>query len=311
MKAIDPRTAALIGAIAAVAGAQGVRVLAKAEYDDKRLDEPYAPSPESASMMSLGYREMAADLLFFRLVGYFGDSKATAPGVAGLVEAIVALDPEYRKIYLWGGHAILAARRERSNELSMRAIRILEAGANRYPDEYKLPELAGEAYLFDLAVKPVDEKKDPNGAALAKAQRREWDEKAAHWLEIAVRKPNAPAGSATMAAQLRTKLGQKQRAIDSLRELILITDDQSAREKLFDKLAELEHSDASDVAAELIGARKQFETAWRHDRPEMRPSLYVIVGPTPQPGFALADLATGGRDLVDVSATSGAGPSSP
>lgn len=275
----------LIVAFVAIAGAQGVRELAKHERAHDGLEEPFAPSADSARIVSLGYREVWADLLFFRLVGYFGGGDATAPGVARLVEAIAALDPQFSKIYEWGARAIVATRRGVDNEVAMRAIRILETGLTIFPDDYKIPRLAGEIYLYELKTKDGD-------------QRRRWDEQAARLIESSVRKPDAPADGATFAAHLRSKLGQRQRAVDGLREMLLITSDDRARGELLEKLGELEQADTAEIAAELFGERKRFQEAWKRDRPSISPSLYILLGPVSPPGFDLADLATGGRDLV-------------
>ena len=102
----------MLAALVAIAGAQGIRELAKAERASDGIEEPFAPSADSVRIASLGYHEVAADLLFFRLVGYFGENEATGSGVARLVEAIAALDPHFYKIYVWGARAIVAARRD-------------------------------------------------------------------------------------------------------------------------------------------------------------------------------------------------------
>ena len=49
---------------------------------------------------------------------------------------------------------------------------------------------------------------------------------------MATHKPNAPPNLATDVAFLRTRLGQHQRAIEALREQILVTDDPTARKEL-------------------------------------------------------------------------------
>jgi len=274
-------------ALATIAGAQGARALAAQERPPDH-SEPFAPSPTAAPFLSLGYREVAADLLFFRLVGYVGGKDYTADGVASLAEAVQAMDPRHRKIYEWGALAMmLAARKDNQidNATFLRAVKLLERGELQFPTEFKYPELAGEVYLVDLQTK------DP-------AQRRQWDELGVELLNRAVRKPNAPASLGTWVAQLRTKLGQKERAKKELRELIQITDDEKALGDLIAKLAELENVDSADVALEVLDARKRFEAQWRHDRPYMPQSLYILIGPTPKPGFDPEDLATGGRDLV-------------
>ena len=281
------RLAAAVAAIALVA--LGVARVAReaAEHEAPRLlaDEPYAPAPDSAPMVALGYRELFADLLFLRLKGYFGGSESTADGIAGLVEAIVALDPHFHRVYEWGARAITLASRGVDNTAYRRAVAVLEAGTEQFPDDWKLPYLAREIYTQDLQTT------DP-------AQRRAWDERGTLLTESAIRKPNAPIEAATWAATMRTRLGQHQRAVDGLREMLLTTDDEHARARLLGKLADLERGAATEIASELLEARHRFETAWRTARPAVPASMYVLIGAPLRPGFDLGDLATGGRDLV-------------
>ena len=271
--------------LAALGGARLAREAAAAEAPRVLSDEPYAPAPDTAPLITLGYRELAADLLFLRLVGYFGGSESTANGVASLVEAIVALDPQFHRIYEWGANAITLASRGVDNAAFLRALAVLDAGARQFPDDWKLPYLAGEIYTQDLRTT------DP-------AQRRAWDERGTLLTESAIRKPNAPIEAATWAATMRTRLGQHQRAVDGLREMLLTTNDEAARARLLAKLAELEHDAASELAAELQESRHRFEAAWHAARPAVPASMYLLLGPPLSPRFDLADLATGGRDLV-------------
>src|SRR5262249_6606709 len=211
-------------------------------------------APATAPLVTLGYRELAADLFFLRLKGYFGGRENTANGVAALVEAIIALDPQYHRIYEWGARAITLAGRGVDNEAHLRAIAVLDAGAQEFPDDWKLPYLAGEIYTQDLQTK-------------GPAQRRAWDERGTLLTESAIRKPNAPAEAATWAAMMRTRLGQHQRAVDGLREMLLVTNDDTARARLLTKLAELERSSASELASELLDERRAFEKTWLAPRP--------------------------------------------
>jgi hypothetical protein len=269
----------------ALGGARIAREAAEQRAPRVLPDEPYAPTPQAAPLVTLGYRELFADLLFLRLKGYFGGAENTANGIAGLVEAIAALDPQYRRIYEWGARAITLAGRGVDNRAYLRAIAVLDAGARQFPDDWKLPYLAGEIYTQDLQTK------DP-------AERRAWDERGTLLTESAIRKPNAPAEAATWAATMRTRLGQHQRAVDGLREMLLVTGDAAARARLLAKLADLEDSSAGELAAEVLDARHRFEAAWLAARPAVPASMYVLLGPPLAPAFDLADLATGGRDLV-------------
>jgi len=70
------------------------------------------------------------------------------------------------------------------------------------------------------------------------------------------------------------------------------------RERLIAALAELEHKDASSVAAEVFAERSKFEKQWKRERPSVSATFFTLLGPPLQPGFDLMDLATGGRDLL-------------
>ncbi|HWU87682.1 MAG TPA: hypothetical protein VN253_10430, partial [Kofleriaceae bacterium] len=274
------RTAPVVAAAAAlIAAAQGARAVARDLGPGEAIDEPYAPSPAATPFVSLGYRELAADLLVARVMPYFGGPASTAGGVAGLCEAILAADPRLRAMYEWCARAMTLARTGVDRGTYLRALALLDQGARELPDDWRIPYTAGQFYLLDLKTD------DP-------AQRRVWDERGAQLLEAAIRKPGAPADAATTAAVLRTRLGQHQRAIDGLREMLLVTSDELARKRLLDKLAELSKQDAAVVAAEVLEARRRFEAAWRRDRPAIPATMYILLGPRPAPGFDLRDLAT-------------------
>ena len=82
---------------------------------------------------------------------------------------------------------------------------MLERGIAEFPDDWKLPYLAGQIYTQDLVTD------DPN-------QRREWNERGTLLTESAIREPGPPQQAATWVAFMRTKLGQRDRAIKDLRE---------------------------------------------------------------------------------------------
>ncbi|MGE0872511.1 MAG: hypothetical protein AB7P03_28405, partial [Kofleriaceae bacterium] len=229
--------AAVVLGVAALGLGLVIREVAKTQRPPAHVDEPYAPTPSAAPIVSLGYRELLADLLFVRFAGYVGGGESTTNGTAALVEAIAAVDPAYPKIYESGGLAI--SRLGADNDAHMRAIALLEQGSQRDPSNWKLPYLAGQIYMLDLTTT------DP-------ATRRQWDERGALLLETAVRKPGAPSDAAATAATLRTRLGQRERAAEGLREMLLITTDDAARGRLLKKLAALELAVADALAGELF-----------------------------------------------------------
>lgn len=281
MRLAAPLAVPLAAAVALLVGARGLREVAVGLRAREAREVPYAPSPGAAPFLSLGYREVTADLLFVRLASYFGGDHSTGPGVAALVEAMVATDPQFRRAYEWGARSITAAQSGVDQATLLRAAAVLERGVREFPANWKIPYAAGQIYVVDL------ETKDP-------VQRRAWDDRGARLLEIAVRKPDAPAGAAVTAAFLRSRLGQHQRAVDGLREMFLVTNDTASRQRILAKLAELDHSDADETAAELERARRDLEAAHRRERPAIDLSMYLLVGAPAAPGFDLGELATGG-----------------
>jgi hypothetical protein len=276
----------VVGALGSLVGARFARDWAKDEAPNEGAEEPYAPSPSAAPFVSVGYRELVADMLFIRLAGYFGGTESTANGIASLVEAIVELDPKYQRVYDYGAGAITIARSGVDNDALFRAIKVLERGQREFPNDWRLPYREGEIYLHDL--QPKD-----------RAERRDWDEKAALLLESATRKPGASVANTTMVVTaLFTQLGQRERAIASLQEMLLITNDRGARERIIKKLAELDNADVGDIAIEMLDQKTRFERAWLADRPTIPATMYILLGPRLQRGFDLGDLATGGHDLV-------------
>lgn len=285
MKARFGLVAAAVG-IAAVTGAQLVRGAAVDRRPPALADEPYAPSPDSARVVSLGYNEVAADLLAVRLVGYFGGTESTGNGLISLVEAIVALDPQLRWVYEWGARASTLAKHGVDNGVLIRAATVLEHGAKEFPKDWRMLNLAGQIYTQDLVTK------DPK-------QRRDWDEKGTLLVEAAIRRPGAPSEIALWASTMRTKFGQQQRAIDELKEMFLLTEDTAARQKIIDKIAELSKGNELTIASEVLQERKAFEEKWQRERPALPATIYILLGARTKGPFDLTDLATGGRDIVE------------
>jgi hypothetical protein len=277
MKVLVP----LLIAAVAFGGARFARKNA-AQARVEGFNSPYVPSEDSVAFLSLGYRELAADILLVRMVGYFGSDDNDGKVIASLAEAITTLDPSYRRAYDVGAVAMTAARRGVDNSVHLRAIALLERAAKQFPSAYRYPNLAGQIYLVDLQTR------DP-------AQRRKWDERGALLLESAARKPGAPADAAMQAAILQTRFGRQQRAIDQLREILLITSDPKSRDGIIQKLAELQGQDAAAISAELSEARNRFLHVWLRDRPTIPQSMYILIGARIAPTFDLTDLAAGGN----------------
>ena len=270
----------IVLAFGLIAAAQVVRGAATRERETwpKTVEVPYAPSPAAAPYVSLGYRELAADLLWIRTRTYFGGEDDTAAGFRGLVDAVIALDPTFDRPYELAARAIGFVDGGATTDDQLWAIRVLERGMERFPDDWQLPHLAGEIYLVEL------ETDDP-------AQRAAWDEQGALLLERAIRMPGAPRRLATLVASVRTQLGQQERAARDLRELIANTDDEAQRRRLAEKLAALEGANAERIADEARWERERATARWMAAAPEVPESFYLLLGDPPKPYIDFGDLA--------------------
>lgn len=275
----------LLVAAVAFAGARAARSAANAMTGPSAgPTKPFVPSPAAAPFVSLGYREVAADLLYIRMIGHFIGEDSSGDGVADLADAIITLDPRFYRAYDHGANAMTLAKHGVDQSVYLRAIGILEAGMKQYPQDWRMPYLAGQIYTQDLQTE--DE-----------TQKRAWNERGILLVESAIRKPGAPSSAARWAATMRSKLGQRERAIAGLREMLLITQDSSARERLLKSLSEVAERDADALATEVYEERMKFENQWHAERRTLPATMYLLIGARITPGFEMTDLATGGRDL--------------
>lgn len=280
------RSAAVLAALASILGARALGAHANQTRKTwpQSANLPFAPSEGTAPYVSLGYREMMADLLWIRALGYVGGNDDKAAGTRALVEAIVALDPRFERVYPFTGAALSGVGTDPSKEDLLASIRVLERGMVEFPQNCKIPLMAGQVYTVEL------ESDDPEEVA-------RWQLLGVRYLERAVRITGCPKDVATFAAHLRTKLGQRDKASRDLRELILYTDDATERARLVAKLAEIEEKDADALAYELDVEKERFEAAWRATRPHVTPTMYLLLGPPLKSSFRLGDLAVD-RDLI-------------
>jgi hypothetical protein len=243
------------------------------------------PPPAALRILSLGYTELAADLAWVRTVVYYGDGmmkKHGAPDLGQLLTAVTLLDPNFRRPYLWGAHALTFRNQIATQEEYRLSADLLRRAVEHFPRDWELSWLLGLRLFLDVKVD------DP-------AEQRRLREEGATYMERAMRMPHAPQTLAGMAAAMRTKLGQRERALRELREMIYATTDASARETLLQRYTNL--SSSADAAAEIRAQAERFEAEWKAELPYVPPTLYLMVGPRPAPGFALRDYAADDRTV--------------
>lgn len=212
-----PRTMALwaTGTVLAVSlGALQIPLTHWSNSKPKLQKLTYLPSGDYLRMASLGYRELAADLLWLQAIQVMGERKLSEEAGHWLYQAvdrITTLDPKFVRAYEAGSHAlcILVVLPEQSN-------RLLEKGMRHNPQEWKLPFLLGMNYYFELAD----------------------DEKAAEVMALASRLPGAPESLVRLAAKLFVSAKSPQQAVELLAKVYEETSDENVRKMLEIRLKE-------------------------------------------------------------------------
>ncbi|RMH45020.1 MAG: hypothetical protein D6689_00895 [Deltaproteobacteria bacterium] len=249
------------------------------------------PPPSAAPVLAMGFRELAADITWARATVYYGSARPGDPGsylyLDRFIDNILALDPKFRRPYLWAAYAVTYKHGNITAEEAKQSLHYLERAMKAFPDDGEFYWLAG--IRLALYIKGETEE-----------ETRRIRQRAAELIEQAVRKPNADPTWATIAADLRSELGQREQAIRELRELILITDNEAARQQLLARLERLVHS--VDVANALERAAHEFEEEHQRYLPYAPATLYVLLGPPPPKGIDFARLATE-RDLISFEPT--------
>ena len=174
----------------------------------------YLPSGEFLRTASLGYRELAADILWLQAIQVMGERKLTEEAGLWLYDAldrITTVDPKFVRAYEAGSHAlcILVVMPEESN-------RLLEKGMRNNPQEWMLPFLLGINYYFEMGD----------------------DEKAAEAMAKAARLPGAPERLMNLAAKLFVSAKSPQQAVDLLVKAYEETTDENIRKMLEVRLKE-------------------------------------------------------------------------
>jgi tetratricopeptide (TPR) repeat protein len=186
-----------------VAASRGVEGLAQKKH---KLEVLYLPSGQFVAQAALGYRDLAADVLWFRMVQYYGGYRMGENDIAlfaHLVDVITDLDPQFTYAYVFG--ALIMAQ---DLDQFKQGIGFLEKGVRNNPHDWWLPfELGFLNYVYarDYA-------------------------KALFYFEKAARLPGAGPQAARFAAFVAAKAGYVETSIAMWEELARTSDNKYIRE---------------------------------------------------------------------------------
>jgi len=239
------------------------------------------PPPEIARIASGGYNELWADLRWVQTLVYYGTAKIGQSDfryLGRLIDNILALDPYFHDVYYWAAAASTYKQERATQEEFRTSVRYLRLGLERFPEDYELHEALVMKLWWDL------EPEDP-------AERRRNRLEAARIAERAMRLPKAPPGTATRIAAMWSDLGEIEHARNTLRQMLLTTENKQARAKM---IARFRYLAESEGEAELLAkAKREFDSKHAENLPGAPSDLFVILGPRRKRWPTLDELTSG------------------
>lgn len=175
----------------------------------------YLPKGEYLRIAVLGYRQLAADLIWLKAVQQLGVRRQTAEGYRSAyhaVDVLTDIDPKFVFAYQATG-TILGV----WAELIQESVTILTKGMQQNPEVWELPFYLGYDYYYELH----------DSAAAAK------------YLRIAAALPGAPTYLPRLAARMTVEAGDPDAALEFLQRLYQQLQDDQLREGLMRRMKEV------------------------------------------------------------------------
>lgn len=257
-------------ALAGMAG--GARTLRVQAMDHAIAADRYEgsyllPTPAALRVISLGHREALADVFWMRALVYYGDElrhRGELAHVLDYVDAMIALDPDFRAVYLWAGSAALYHTRAPTVDEARRAVALLERAARRWPDDGEIAWELGATLSYELA--PLLEGRAKEDARLRGAEH----------LAAAARLGHGPEWLVLSNAATLRRLGQRELAIRHLEEMYAVMSDPEMRSEIEAQIAQLRSEAEAEAMRETVRA---FERDRRREYPYAPDTLYLLLRP--------------------------------
>jgi len=203
----------------------------------------YAPPRRFLEVVSLGYRNALANVLWFRTIDYFGRhyrSDRTYPWLAEMCDRVTDLDPHAEYVYRFGG-LILPWE---ANEVDA-GIALLEKGTRNLPDSWQLHYLLGFSYYFF----------------------RDDLERASAALRAAIRCPDAPPFLGGLLAVIEAAHRGPEQALQFLEQAYATAQIPEMREMLYQQILELRFARELGELQQLVRSYQErngrFPSGWQ------------------------------------------------
>jgi hypothetical protein len=194
-------------------------------------DVLYVPPPRHLEIMSLGYREALADLIWIRALVFSGEHLGldSIAWVDRYIDGINALAPRFRRPYIWGGvTAVYGGQGAVDRSMVERSIEIYRRGLQEFPEDHEILYPLGMMLAHQVGSTPDFGEEET--ASMAKEGMELIRRAAAFGADPLVRQ---------YAATVITDYASETLAIQFLETQLLWAEDEKYRRVLRKKLAEL------------------------------------------------------------------------
>lgn len=251
-----------VSAIAFLRGPSMAHVLNTKTYEDLY----YLPSPDVLQVLSFGHHEAAADLVWMKGLVYVGNEfehRGALQHAFRYSDAIVALDPDFRRAYTWAATMGLYRPVIPTLDDAVRAVAYLDQAAARFPDDPEIAWQRAAAWSYEL----------PSFTQDAEEKTR-FREIGAEHMVVAARLGGGPPWLALTNATQLEALGQMDRAIHHLAEMHSMTQDEELRAQIEARLEQMR----ADARVEALRAaeRELVEDASR-EYPWLPVDFFILV----------------------------------
>lgn len=209
----------LTGSLFLALGGSAVGVLLEIERQRpasaRAAELSYLPKGDYLKVAVLGYRQMAADLIWLAAVQHFGERYQTDEGYLWAyhaVDVVTDLDPKFAFAYQAAGVVLSIWA-----ELPYKSVAILAKGMRHNPEVWQLPFYLGYDYFYEL-----------HDTA-----------RAAKYFRIASELPGAPAYLPKLAARMTVEAGDPEAALEFLERMYQRIQDERLREGLEKRMKEV------------------------------------------------------------------------
>lgn len=225
----------------------------------------HLPEGETLELLSLGYNTFVADILWMLALQYFDKHARRLHNPRFLthyIDAILHLDPDFKKVYEWAGVSVLFASGEVRRDNLEAANHYLERGMEHYPKEAYYPYTIGLNYAYYYAPRSPEE-------------RAEMRKRALYFLEKAMQLDDVNPRINLVIANLLSFEDDASSMFDFLEQAYLTEPDPQIRANIARRLESLDDSERKA----RIERQHVLRQTWRLDNfPYASPTLFFHLG---------------------------------